>query len=129
MMGFETLVEAGYAPEMAFFECMHETKLIVDLIYEGGLTNMNYSISDTAEFGGYLSGPRVVGDASREAMRQVLKEIQDGTFVKRLMTNVENGNKELEELRAQVQNHQIEAVGADLRNMMSWVKREITETA
>jgi len=128
-MGFETLVEAGYAPEMAFFECMHETKLIVDLIYEGGLTNMNYSISDTAEFGGYLSGPRVVGDASREAMRQVLKEIQDGTFVKRLMTNVENGNKELEELRAQVQNHQIEAVGADLRNMMSWVKREITETA
>ena len=96
MMGFETLVEAGYAPEMAFFECMHETKLIVDLIYEGGLTNMNYSISDTAEFGGYLSGPRVVGDASREAMRQVLKEIQDGTFVKRLMTNVENGNKELE---------------------------------
>lgn len=108
---------------------MHETKLIVDLIYEGGLTNMNYSISDTAEFGGYLSGPRVVGDASREAMRQVLKEIQDGTFVKRLMTNVENGNKELEELRAQVQNHQIEAVGADLRNMMSWVKREITETA
>ena len=129
MMGFETLVEAGYAPEMAFFECMHETKLIVDLIYEGGLTNMNYSISDTAEFGGYLSGPRVVGDASREAMRQVLKEIQDGAFVKRLMTNVENGNKELEELRAQVQNHQIEAVGADLRNMMSWVKREITETA
>ena len=129
MMGFETLVEAGYAPEMAFFECMHETKLIVDLIYEGGLTNMNYSISDTAEFGGYLSGPRVVGDASREAMRQVLKEIQDGTFVKRLMTNVENGNKELEELRAQVQNHQIEAVGADLRNMMSWVKREITGTA
>ena len=119
----------GYQPEIAYFEVCHEMKLIVDLIYEGGLTNMNYSISDTAEFGGYLSGPRVVGDASREAMRQVLKEIQDGTFVKRLMTNVENGNKELEELRAQVQNHQIEAVGADLRNMMSWVKREITETA
>ncbi len=90
---------------------------------------MNYSISDTAEFGGYLSGPRVVGDASREAMRQVLKEIQDGTFVKRLVANVENGNKELEDLRAQVKAHQIESVGADLRDMMSWVKREITETA
>lgn len=129
MMGFETLVEAGYAPEMAYFECCHEMKLIVDLIYEGGIANMNYSISDTAEFGGYLSGPRVVGDASREAMRQVLKEIQDGTFVKRLVANVENGNKELEDLRAQVNAHQIESVGADLRDMMSWVKREITETA
>ena len=129
MMGFETLVEAGYAPEMAYFECLHEMKLIVDLIYEGGIANMNYSISDTAEFGGYLSGPRVVGDASREAMRQVLKEIQDGTFVKRLVANVENGNKELEDLRAQVKAHQIESVGADLRDMMSWVKREITETA
>lgn len=128
-MGFETLVEAGYAPEMAYFECLHEMKLIVDLIYEGGMANMNYSISDTAEFGGYLSGPRVVGEASREAMKQVLAEIQDGTFVKRLVANVEGGNKELESLRAEINSHQIEKVGKELRDMMSWVKREITETA
>lgn len=128
-MGFETLVEAGYAPEMAYFECLHEMKLIVDLIYEGGMANMNYSISDTAEFGGYLSGPRVVGEASREAMKQVLAEIQDGTFVKHLVDNVENGNKELESLRAEMNEHQIEEVGKELRDMMSWVKREITETA
>ena len=128
-MGFETLVEAGYAPEMAYFECLHEMKLIVDLIYEGGMANMNYSISDTAEFGGYLSGPRVVGEASREAMKQVLTEIQDGTFVKRLVANVEGGNKELEGLRAEMNAHPIEKVGAELRDMMSWVKREITETA
>lgn len=128
-MGFETLVEAGYAPEMAYFECLHEMKLIVDLIYEGGLKNMNYSISDTAEFGGYISGPRVVDENSREAMRAVLKDIQDGTFVKRLVANVEGGNKELEGLRAEINAHQIEKVGSDLRDMMSWVKREITETA
>lgn len=120
--GFDTLVEAGYAPEMAYFECLHEMKLIVDLMFEGGLTAMNYSISDTAEFGGYLAGPRVIGEESKQAMREILKEIQDGTFTKRLVANVEGGNKELEDLRAETANHPIEATGVKLRELMSWVK-------
>ncbi|QGU01841.1 Ketol-acid reductoisomerase [Corynebacterium kalinowskii] len=123
--GFDTLVEAGYEPEMAYFECMHEMKLIVDLMFEGGLTAMNYSISDTAEFGGYLSGPRVIGEESKQAMRDILKDIQDGTFTKRLVANVEGGNKELEGLRAETANHPIEATGANLRKLMSWVKEPL----
>ncbi|MEJ5928208.1 ketol-acid reductoisomerase [Corynebacterium sp. H128] len=123
--GFDVLVEAGYEPEMAYFECMHEMKLIVDLMFEGGLTAMNYSISDTAEFGGYLSGPRVIGEESKAAMREILKDIQDGTFTKRLVANVEGGNKELEELRAETANHPIEATGAKLRELMSWVKNPL----
>lgn len=123
--GFDTLVEAGYEPEMAYFECMHEMKLIVDLMFEGGLTAMNYSISDTAEFGGYLSGPRVIGEESKAAMRAILKDIQDGTFTKRLVANVEGGNKELETLRAETANHPIEATGANLRKLMSWVKEPL----
>lgn len=123
--GFDTLVEAGYEPEMAYFECMHEMKLIVDLMFEGGLTAMNYSISDTAEFGGYLSGPRVIGEESKQAMRDILKDIQDGTFTKRLVANVEGGNKELENLRAETANHPIEATGANLRKLMSWVKEPL----
>lgn len=129
MTGFDVLVEAGYEPEMAYFECLHEMKLIVDLIYEGGIANMNYSISDTAEFGGYLSGPRLIDDSVKGRMRDVLKDIQDGTFTKRLVANVEGGNKELEDLREKVSNHPIEKTGAELRDMMSWVKNPLTDTA
>ena len=113
-MGFETLTEAGYAPEMAYFECLHELKLIVDLMYEGGIARMNYSVSDTAEFGGYLSGPRVIDADTKERMRAILKDIQDGTFVKRLVANVEGGNKELEGLRKANAEHPIEVTGKKL---------------
>ena len=129
MTGFDVLVEAGYEPEMAYFECLHEMKLIVDLIYEGGIANMNYSVSDTAEFGGYLSGPRVIDEGAKDRMRDILKDIQDGTFTKRLVANVEGGNKELEDLREKVSNHPIEKTGAELRDMMSWVKSPLNETA
>ncbi|WJY67881.1 ketol-acid reductoisomerase [Corynebacterium auris] len=129
MKGFEVLTEAGYEPEMAYFECLHEIKLIVDLIYEGGLANMNYSVSDTAEFGGYLSGPRVVDDGAKERMREILKDIQSGEFTRRLVANVENGNTELEGLRDEVSSHPIEKTGAQLRDMMSWVKNPLTDTA
>ena len=127
--GFETLVEAGYAPEMAYFECLHELKLIVDLMYEGGIARMNYSVSDTAEFGGYLSGPRVIDADTKERMQDILTDIQDGTFVKRLVANVEGGNKELEALRKENAEHPIEVTGKKLRDLMSWVDRPITETA
>ncbi|AWT25883.1 ketol-acid reductoisomerase [Corynebacterium provencense] len=129
MNGFEVLTEAGYAPEMAYFEVLHEMKLIVDLIYEGGIGNMNYSVSDTAEFGGYLSGPRIIDAGAKDRMREVLTDIQDGTFVKRLIANVEGGNKELEGLRAGIAEHPIEKTGAKLRDMMSWVKNPLDETA
>ena len=127
--GFEVMVEAGYAPEMAYFEVLHELKLIVDLMYEGGIARMNYSVSDTAEFGGYISGPRVIDADTKERMRAILKDIQDGTFVKRLVANVEGGNKELEGLRKQNAEHPIEVTGKKLRDLMSWVDRPITETA
>ncbi|MFT4042241.1 MAG: ketol-acid reductoisomerase [Gordonia sp. (in: high G+C Gram-positive bacteria)] len=127
--GFEVMVEAGYAPEMAYFEVLHELKLIVDLIYEGGIARMNYSVSDTAEFGGYLSGPRVIDADTKERMRAILRDIQDGTFVRRLVANVENGNAELEGLRKQNAEHPIEVTGKKLRDLMSWVDRPITETA
>ncbi|MGJ0120628.1 ketol-acid reductoisomerase [Williamsia sp. MIQD14] len=127
--GFEVMVEAGYAPEMAYFEVLHELKLIVDLMYEGGIARMNYSVSDTAEFGGYLSGPRVIDDGTKDRMRGILKDIQDGTFVKRLVANVENGNSELENLRQRNAEHPIEVTGKKLRDLMSWVDRPITETA
>ncbi len=120
--GFEVLVEAGYEPEMAYFECLHELKLIVDLMFEGGIENMNYSVSDTAEFGGYLSGPRVIDADTKKRMKDILTDIQDGTFTKRLVANVEGGNKELEGLRASYNNHQIEETGKKLRDLMSWVK-------
>ncbi|GAA1175008.1 ketol-acid reductoisomerase [Corynebacterium glaucum] len=129
MKGFEVLTEAGYEPEMAYFECLHEMKLIVDLVYEGGLANMNYSISDTAEFGGYLSGPRVIDEGAKDRMRDILKDIQDGSFTKRLVANVEGGNKELEGLRQKINEHPIEKTGAQLRDMMSWVKNPLNETA
>ena len=129
MRGFEVLTEAGYEPEMAYFEVCHEMKLIVDLIVEGGIQNMNYSCSDTAEFGGYLSGPRIIDDSVKERMKDVLSDIQDGTFVKRLVANVESGNKELEDLRAKVNNHPIEQTGTQLRDLMSWVKNPLDATA
>ncbi len=128
-VGFEVLVEAGYEPEMAYFECLHELKLIVDLMFEGGIANMNYSVSDTAEFGGYLSGPRVIDAGAKERMKEILSDIQDGTFTKRLIANVEGGNKELEGLRASYSNHQIEEVGGKLRDLMSWVKNPLDATA
>lgn len=121
-VGFEVLVEAGYEPEMAYFECLHEMKLIVDLMFEGGISNMNYSVSDTAEFGGYLSGPRVINDETKARMKDILSDIQDGTFTKRLVANIEGGNKELEDLRASYANHEIEQTGSKLRDLMSWVK-------
>ncbi|WP_170265498.1 ketol-acid reductoisomerase [Gordonia araii] len=127
--GFEVLIEAGYAPEMAYFECLHELKLIVDLMYEGGIARMNYSVSDTAEFGGYLSGPRVIDADTKKRMKDILADIQDGSFVKRLVANVEGGNKELEALRKENAEHPIEVTGQKLRDLMSWVDRPITETA
>src|SRR5699024_4942222 len=115
-VGFEVLVEAGYEPEMAYFECLHELKLIVDLMFEGGISNMNYSVSDTAEFGGYVSGPRVIDGDTKKRMEDILKDIQDGSFTKRLIATVEGGNKELEGLRAEYASHQIEETGAKLRD-------------
>ncbi|WP_027019529.1 ketol-acid reductoisomerase [Corynebacterium sputi] len=127
--GFEVLVEAGYEPEMAYFECLHELKLIVDLMFEGGIANMNYSVSDTAEFGGYISGPRVIDADTKVRMEGILKDIQDGTFTKRLIANVEGGNKELEGLREDYAKHPIEVTGTKLRDLMSWVKNPLDATA
>jgi ketol-acid reductoisomerase len=123
------MVEAGYPPEMAYFEVLHELKLIVDLMYEGGISRMYYSVSDTAEFGGYLSGPRVIDADTKERMRGILREIQDGSFVNKLVADVEDGGKQLQELRKQNAEHPIEVVGKELRGLMSWVDRPITETA
>ncbi len=128
-VGFEVLTEAGYEPEMAYFEVLHELKLIVDLMFEGGIANMNYSVSDTAEFGGYVSGPRVIDADTKSRMKDILTDIQDGTFTKRLIANVENGNKELEGLRKEYAEHPIEETGTKLRDLMSWVKNPLTATA
>ena len=119
--GFETLVEAGYQPELAYFEVMHELKLIVDLMYRGGLNFMRFSVSDTAEYGDYVSGPRIVDGHVRDTMRQVLTEIQDGTFAKRWIAENEAGRPEFNRLRRQDQDHLIEQVGADLRSKMRWL--------
>jgi ketol-acid reductoisomerase len=127
--GFDVMVEAGYAPEMAYFEVLHELKLIVDLMYEGGIARMNYSCSDTAEFGGYLSGPRVIDADTKGRMRAILRDIQDGSFVKKLVSDVESGGKELARLRKENAEHPIEVTGKKLRDLMSWVDRPITETA
>jgi len=121
---FETLVDAGYQPEVAYFECMHELKLIVDLFYQGGLSYMNYSVSDTAEYGGYVSGPRVIDDCAREQMRQILSEIQDGSFAHRWILENQAGRPSFYKLREREQNHQIEKVGKKLRGMMPWLKRK-----
>jgi len=120
--GFETLVNAGYAPEMAYFECLHEMKLIVDLIYEGGIANMNYSISNNAEFGEYVTGPEVINDESRYAMEKCLKNIQNGEYAKRFITEYKVGAPSMTARRRQNAEHQIEIVGAKLREMMPWIK-------
>jgi ketol-acid reductoisomerase len=122
--GFETLVEAGYQPEIAYFECLHELKLIIDLIYEGGLSWMRYSVSDTAEWGDYQSGPRVVDEHARAQMQQVLTEIQDGTFAKRWIAEADAGFGEFLRLRQQAQTSQLEQVGRQLRRMMPWLESE-----
>ncbi len=122
--GFEVLIEAGYQPEVAYFECLHELKLIVDLMYEGGIGKMRWSISDTAEFGDYVTGPKIITADTKKAMQQVLAEIQDGTFTKRLIDDDENGGKELREFRATGADHPIEKVGAQLRPMMAWIDDE-----
>ena len=119
--GFETLVEAGYAPEMAYFECVHEVKLIVDLIYEGGIANMNYSVSNTAEYGEYVSGPRVVNQSSRKAMKKVLEDIQMGRFTKDWMLENRVNQTSFKAMRAECDSHPIEEVGARLRAMMPWI--------
>jgi ketol-acid reductoisomerase len=119
--GFETLVEAGYAPEMAYFECVHEMKLIVDLIYEGGIANMNYSISNTAEYGEYVSGPRVVPASSKAAMKEVLDDIQTGKFVRDWMLENKVNQTSFKATRAKCEGHQMEEVGKKLRGMMPWI--------
>jgi ketol-acid reductoisomerase len=127
--GFETLVNAGYAPEVAYFECLHELKLIVDLMYEGGIARMRYSISDTAEFGDLTRGPRVVTDGTREEMRKILSEIQDGTFAREWVAEDDAGRPNFTKLAEAGEQHPIEEVGKKLRGLMSWVDRPITETA
>ncbi|TLU73236.1 ketol-acid reductoisomerase [Lichenicoccus roseus] len=119
--GFEVLVEAGYAPEMAYFECLHEVKLIVDLIYEGGIANMNYSISNTAEYGEYVTGPRIVTAETKAEMKRVLHDIQSGTFTRNWLLENKVGQVGFKATRARVNQHQIEEVGEKLRAMMPWI--------
>ncbi len=120
--GFETLVEAGYAPEMAYFECLHETKLIVDLIYEGGIANMRYSISNTAEYGDFTRGPRVITDETKREMKKILSEIQNGEFAKEFILENQSGAAVLKAKRRISREHGIEIVGEKLRSMMPWIK-------
>ena len=121
--GFETLTEAGYAPEMAYFECLHETKLIVDLLYEGGIANMRYSISNTAEYGDISTGPRIITDETKAEMKRVLKDIQSGRFVKNFVLDNRAGQPELKAARKAAAAHPIEKVGAELRAMMPWIAK------
>jgi ketol-acid reductoisomerase len=120
--GFETLVEAGYQPEVAYFECLHELKLIVDLIYQGGLSYMRYSVSDTAEYGDYIAGPRVVNEQSRAVMQQLLADIQDGSFAQRWIEENRDGRPNFNQLRARDIDHPIEQVGRELRRMMPFIQ-------
>ena len=120
--GFETLTEAGYAPEMAYFECLHEVKLIVDLIYEGGIANMNYSISNTAEYGEYQSGPRLVTEETKKEMKKILNDIQTGKFVTNWMSECKAGQPTFKAIRRLNDAHPVEEVGAKLRDMMPWIK-------
>ena len=119
--GFETLVEAGYPPEMAYFECLHEVKLIVDLIYEGGIANMNYSISNTAEYGEYTAGKKIIDAKTKERMKEVLKDIQSGKFTKQWMDEHKNGQRNFLKMRSDLANHPIEKVGKKLRDLMPWI--------
>jgi ketol-acid reductoisomerase len=122
--GFETLVEAGYQPEVAYFECLHELKLIVDLMYEGGLAKMRWSISDTAEYGDYTRGPRVVTDATKAEMKRILGEIQDGSFAKEWIAEDDAGRPQFTKYRDEGAKHQIEEVGGKLRGLMSWIQKD-----
>jgi len=122
--GFETLVEAGYAPEMAYFECLHETKLIVDLIYEGGIANMNYSISNTAEYGEYVTGPRMITSDTKAEMKKVLTDIQDGTFARNWVLENQAGAPGFHAMRNRMNDHLIEEVGEKLRGMMQWAQND-----
>jgi len=124
MYGFETLVEAGYQPEVAYFECLHELKLIVDLMYEGGIAKQRWSVSDTAEYGDYVSGPRVIDPSVKENMKAVLADIQNGSFAERFVNDQLSGANEFKELRAKGEKHQIEGVGRELRKLMSWVENK-----
>ena len=119
--GFDTLVDAGYQPEIAYFECMHEMKLIVDLMYEGGLSKMWWSVSDTAEYGGYVSGPRIVPEATRAEMRRILTEVRDGSFAQRWIDEFDSGSPNFTAMREAERQRQIEQTGAALRPMMSWI--------
>ena len=122
--GYETLVEAGYPPEMAYFECLHETKLIVDLMYEGGMANMRYSISNTAEYGDYVTGPRIITEETKKEMKRVLADIQSGKFAENFMKDrATQGPRELEKYREKHAAHGIEAVGAKLRGLMPWISK------
>ena len=120
--GFEVLTEAGYQPEVAYFECLHELKLIVDLMYEGGIAKQRWSVSDTAEFGDYVSGPRVIDASVKERMKEVLADIQSGAFAKRFIDDQDAGAPEFKKLRADGEAHPIEATGRELRGLMAWVK-------
>ena len=123
--GYETLVEAGYDPEMAYFECLHEVKLIVDLIYEGGIANMNYSISNTAEYGEYVSGKRIINkEETKKRMKEILDDIQSGKFTKQWMDECKNGQKNLIRMRKELADHSIEQVGTKLRAMMPWIGKK-----
>ncbi|MEU0739395.1 ketol-acid reductoisomerase [Streptomyces sp. NPDC006134] len=122
--GFETLVEAGYQPEIAYFECLHELKLIVDLMYEGGLEKMRWSVSETAEWGDYVTGPRIITDATKAEMKKVLAEIQDGTFAKNWMDEYHGGLKKYDAYKQQDSEHLLETTGKELRKLMSWVNDE-----
>ena len=123
--GYETLVEAGYEPELAYFECLHEVKLIVDLIYEGGIANMNYSISNTAEYGEYVSGKRIINkEETKKRMKEILDDIQSGKFTKEWMDECKNGQKNLIKMRKELADHSIEKVGTKLRAMMPWIGKK-----
>ena len=121
--GFETLVEAGYPPEMAYFECLHEMKLIVDLIYEGGMANMRYSISNTAEFGDFRTGPEIITADTKKAMKKVLERIQSGEFTKEFIDDSKAGAPKLKAWRKASSAHQLEVTGAELRALMPWIKQ------
>ncbi|NUR07853.1 MAG: ketol-acid reductoisomerase [Nocardioidaceae bacterium] len=124
MKGFEVLTEAGYQPEVAYFECLHELKLIVDLMYEGGIAKQRWSVSDTAEYGDYVSGPRVIDDSVKDRMRGILDDIKDGSFAQRFIDDQDAGAPEFKRLRAEGEQHPIEATGRDLRKLMAWVKSD-----
>ncbi|MCZ6464792.1 MAG: ketol-acid reductoisomerase [Proteobacteria bacterium] len=122
--GYETLIEAGYAPEMAYFECIHEVKLIVDLIYEGGVANMRYSVSNTAEYGDFTRGPRVIDEGTRERMRQILAEIQSGQFAREFILENQSGSVSFNAMRRRAAEHPMEETGARLRALMPWLKEK-----